>query len=545
MLGEFDAREGWAMDGIVSCAHWLTWRCSLTNGAAREHVRVARAIRDLPQIRTAFAAGQLSYSKVRALTRLATADRETELLQIALVTPSGPLERYLRGSLDADTETRRHANRTLTWRWAEDGALTLTARLSPEDGALVVEALEATAAKLTADAADAPPMEEPHDPDRGPYQDPYDVPAGTSTARADALVIICAQTGDPTDDDQEPNPTRRPELIVHVNLSDLTDPAPDAPRQGGSEPVSGAGSGSGSGSGSELGSGSDSGSCSGSGSGLDSQSQSQSQSQAGTSSTPTGRPTPNTTKHPQQPVPLLDGPRIQDGPALLGETARRLACDARIVIAIDGPTGETLDLGRASRFPNAALTRALWHRDGTCQYPGCNRRRFLVAHHITHWANGGPTTFINLVLLCGTHHRALHEGSYQLTRTPTGELLFTSPRGATITPAPAQTGHAKGATTSHQATITPDTTTPDWYGDRLDLSLAVQATRSNWDNRNTNTTGHRDNDRDLINSFITDPDNDRDLIDMFVNDPGDRELINTVVNDSDANDPGVNDPDIS
>jgi len=142
-----------------------------------------------------------------------------------------------------------------------------------------------------------------------------------------------------------------------------------------------------------------------------------------------------------------------------------------------------LDLGRASRFPNAALTRALWHRDGTCQYPGCNRRRFLVAHHLQHWANGGPTTLWNLCLLCTEHHRTLHEGNYQLTRTPAGELLFTSPRGATITPAPAQTGHAKGATTSHQATITPDTTTPDWYGDHLDLSLAVQATRSNWDNR--------------------------------------------------------------
>ena len=423
LLGEFDAREGWAVNGILSCAHWLAWRCSLSTGAAREHVRVARALRGLPLIQASFTAGRLSFSKVRALTRLATPDREQELVDLALVTPAGPLERFLRGlsgSLDAeaDAETRRHASRKVTWRWADDGSLVLTARLSPEDGAVVVEALEATRDRLRAEEAGARPLEELPDPELGPFQDPQDVPAGTSERRslADALVTICAEAGEPSSHtpDQIPHPTRRPELVVHVALADLT-------------------------------------------------------------TTPIGAD------------PLFDastpGPRLEGGPGLLRETARRLACDARIVISADGPTGATLDVGRAQRFPTAALTRALWQRDGGCRYPGCGRRRHLHAHHLVHWADGGLTSLLNLILLCGTHHRAVHEGQYTVARLLTGELRFASPGGTTLTPAPPLGGTTDGALAAHDADIDPWTATPDWFGDRLDLSHAVEATRSTWAER--------------------------------------------------------------
>lgn len=430
LLGEFDARQGWALEGVRSCAHWLTWRCGLGSGAAREHVRVARALRDLPRTQREFAAGHLSFSKVRAITRLATPDRETDLVEMALIMPSGPLERYLRGlqwTLDVEDVNRRHARRAVTWRWDDDGSLVLTAHLSPEDGAVVVEALEATSARLRADQAAAPALEELPDPDLGPYQNPQNVPAGTLSRRslADALVTICAEAGDPSADgpDQVPNPTRRAELIVHVNLADLTEapqPAQQPPQQSPQLP-------------------------------------------------PTHRP-------------AAPGPRIEDGPTLLRETARRLACDARIIVEADGPTGETLDLGRAMRFPNAALTRALWHRDGGCRYPGCAARRYLHAHHIQHWADGGPTRLANLALLCGAHHRAVHEGHYLVASSP-GGLVFVSPSGSTIVPAPALAGSATRAVASHDARVTPWTATPTWYGDRLDLGLAVEATRSNWDGR--------------------------------------------------------------
>lgn len=71
LLAEFDAREGWASWGSMSCAHWLSWRCSITPRTAREHLRVAHRLEELPEIRTAFARGELTYSKVRAITRVA------------------------------------------------------------------------------------------------------------------------------------------------------------------------------------------------------------------------------------------------------------------------------------------------------------------------------------------------------------------------------------------------------------------------------------------------------------------------------------------
>ena len=83
LLGDFDARRGWADWEMSSCAAWLSWKCQMSSGTAREHVRVARALRDLPVIRGEFAAGRLSYAKVRALTRIATPENEQGLAEIA------------------------------------------------------------------------------------------------------------------------------------------------------------------------------------------------------------------------------------------------------------------------------------------------------------------------------------------------------------------------------------------------------------------------------------------------------------------------------
>src|SRR5262245_28410281 len=77
LLAEFDDRNGWAGDGIRSCAHWLSWRAGMSLRTATEHLRVARALQNLPAIREAFAAGRLSYSKVRAITRIAGSDGST------------------------------------------------------------------------------------------------------------------------------------------------------------------------------------------------------------------------------------------------------------------------------------------------------------------------------------------------------------------------------------------------------------------------------------------------------------------------------------
>src|SRR6516162_7621109 len=96
LLGDFDARRGWASWDMNSCAEWLSWKCQMSSGTAREHVRVARALRELPVIRGEFGAGRLSYAKVRALTRIATPETEAGLAELAAPMTGNQLERFAR-----------------------------------------------------------------------------------------------------------------------------------------------------------------------------------------------------------------------------------------------------------------------------------------------------------------------------------------------------------------------------------------------------------------------------------------------------------------
>ena len=99
-------------------------------------------------------------------------------------------------------------------------------------------------------------------------------------------------------------------------------------------------------------------------------------------------------------------------------SARRLACDARVIPVVLGSRSEPLDLGRASYTVPTALRRALILRDKGCAFPGCDRtNRWCHSHHIRHWADGGTTEPDNLVLLCGRHHRLIHHSQWQCTIT--------------------------------------------------------------------------------------------------------------------------------
>src|SRR5271165_6094293 len=148
LLGDFDARRGWASWDMNSCAEWLSWKCQMSSGTAREHVRVARALRNLPVIRGEFGAGRLSYAKVRALTRIATPGTEAGLVELAGPMTGNQLERFARAHRqvsaadDADARVRRR----LAWRFEEDGSLAGTFRLPPLAGAVLLKALRAAAA---------------------------------------------------------------------------------------------------------------------------------------------------------------------------------------------------------------------------------------------------------------------------------------------------------------------------------------------------------------------------------------------------------------
>ena len=125
LLAEFDERRGWASWEMSSCAAWLSWKCQMSSGTAREHVRVARALRDLPVIRREFAAARLSYVKVRALTRIATPVTEEQLAVMAGPMTGNQLERFARAHRQCSRadDTAARVRRRLRWRFEEDGSL--------------------------------------------------------------------------------------------------------------------------------------------------------------------------------------------------------------------------------------------------------------------------------------------------------------------------------------------------------------------------------------------------------------------------------------
>ncbi|MCO5118397.1 MAG: HNH endonuclease [Burkholderiaceae bacterium] len=160
LIAEFDRREGWADGSTRSCAHWLSWKCGVDLGAAREKVRVARALAALPKISAAMAGGELSYSKVRALSRVATPATEDTLLMIALHGTAAHVETVVRHfrraqeSIALDREARQLATRGLHYHYDDDGALVLQARLPAEAGALLVKALDQATAGWHRDRRD-------------------------------------------------------------------------------------------------------------------------------------------------------------------------------------------------------------------------------------------------------------------------------------------------------------------------------------------------------------------------------------------------------
>jgi hypothetical protein len=393
LIREFDARGGW--DGARSCADWLSWRVGLDLGAARERVRVARALGELPLLSAALARGELSYSKVRALTRVATPQTEARLLAVGRAGTAAHVERIVRGwrYVDRQVEVRearaRHGARTLQVYTDEDGMLVVRGRLAPEAGAVLVRALEAARATLY------PVGRTVGDPTQGAVADPPT--AGQQQADALALVAETAlEHGLGTDPRSE-----RYQVVVHVDAAVLADPG-----------------------------------------------------------------------QPGQSV-------LEDGARVSAETSRRLACEATRVELRHGAGGAVLDVGRRTRAIPPALRRALEARDRGCRFPGCGVRH-AQGHHIHHWASGGPTRLPNLALLCGRHHRAVHEEGYTVVRDADGTLRFSTPQGWPIPDVPAPSAVPRDPMPALVATnrarglaIDSRTACPSWLGERLDLGWAI------------------------------------------------------------------------
>jgi len=415
LIRDFDARGGWG-NGFKSCAHWLTWRIGLDPSAARERVRVARALAALPLLAGALARGELSYSKVRALTRVATPETEERLLKVGRAGTAEHVERIVGGwrRVDRIAEAREsikcHRRRGVQVYQDEDGMVVIRGRLEPEAGAVLMKALEAAREALYQRA-------------RGTGMLNRNVSAETcGSVSAETLhpvtgQIVCEDT--PTWGQQQADALRllaetalhhgidpgtsgeRYQVVVHVDAPVLADP--DTP----GESV------------------------------------------------------------------------FENGAHVCAETSRRLACDATRVVMRYDEDGRLVEVGARTRTIPPALRRALHHRDPVCRFPGCGLP-FGQGHHIQHWAKGGPTTLSNLARLCRRHHRAVHEDGYEVERRPDGELQFTRPDGRLLPdvppPAAIPTDPVEALlaqNTAHGLHIDARTSRSGWLGERLDLGYAI------------------------------------------------------------------------
>jgi len=441
LIRKFDEEEGWNC-GFLSCAHWLIWRIGLAPNAARERVRVARALGELPLMSGAMKRGELSYSKVRALTRVARPNTEEELVELARAATAAQIERVVRAwrridrSVEAAEDELRDASSHVTTHVDENGMFVIRGRLAPEAGEVVMNALKAAGEKLYA--------EEPTDRP----------PVGKVRADALALVAESALKGglDPGSSGD------RYQVVVHVSEEELSVPE-QLPAVGCTSCVS--------------------------------------------AETPAARVSAETPTHPQEHatataeaahVSAEASPSLQpaNGPssprgAWLGdsqvpvsaETTRRIACDAGKV-RITHRSGQILSVGRKTRTIPPPIRRALEFRDQGCRFPGCTSKH-CDAHHIVHWADGGETKLSNLVLLCRRHHRLLHESGFSLRMSEAGAVRFFHRRGRPLeqSPAPPPVGlHAARELVEHLENagilITGKESMPSWDGRPLDLPYVME-----------------------------------------------------------------------
>ncbi len=462
MIAEFDRCGGWRTEEAMrSCAHWLAANCGIALGAAREKVRVARQLVGLPEINEAFSEGGISYSKVRAITRVATPENEGFMVHLAEQNSAGHLEKLVskyqpvpepgmagllgdeQGEVRAakasagavehgtapelDVEAARELARELYWFQDKDGMWVIHARLTPEQGQLVMKALQAVAR----------PLEEERQEEWKAKQ--------KARMQEVARKILRREQGTGEDVSAETSPACAQPGVSAGASGVGAGCHPDA---------ASAGSGSGRGAVEEL------------PSHLayaraeekisaETFSQHMNQVRADAlvamvehflASDPDYRGLQglkgsercqvvmhvdiNTLREQRSGVCCTHGrAHFEDKPWLSPDTARRLSCDASLVTVLEDDAGNVLNVGRKSRIVPSPIRRALRERDGVCQYPGCHESEHVDAHHIQHWADGGETSLENLVTLCRFHHRQLHRGCFDIRLNGVSAEIFYSAKG--------------------------------------------------------------------------------------------------------------------
>jgi len=467
LIGELDVRDAWAGHGVTSCAHWLSWQLGWSDTTAREHVRVAGALRALPLFRAELAAGRLSYSQVRAVTRIATAvEDEPRWLELARCCTGAQLDKIASGAARAkaaDTPGHeRPVKRAAQAEWDDDGDLVLTLRIPAHEAVPVLAVLEQYKSTVQAERdetlrellAEALP---------GPASASAEAPPASAPAKL--LAAEDAKGYDPL----QPFPRLEPDYPIgpdRIGLR-LTDAEQAALHTW---------------------------------EGMRSQwrdvrdawneRREQLLLQASARRVPTGTATladalvralTRPTDGPKTTVRLLVDPlsgwaRTQHDDLLpratLDALVRQLPTRADRSLRSNEAAVDLsgYDQDRASRVVSPALRRLLGQVDGErCRFPGCRHTRYLHAHHLVFWRDGGPTDLSNMILFCTKHHRLLHNLGYVLHLEPNRTLHVTSPDGTRLEHYPA----LPDASAEALPPATPDTLAPGYKGDRLDLGYTV------------------------------------------------------------------------
>ena len=450
LIAEFDRREAWAGPGLLSCAHWLAWRTGLRPGAAREQVRVARALTTLPEVQAAFAAGRLSYSQARAITRVAEPGDEARWVELARHSTAGQLERLVRGVRRgrraeedaADPELAAYRMRTKV-SYDEDGTFVMTVRVPAQHGAVVTAALDQVAAQLDRERA-AAGSAAPGSAVAAPRVDSDDEAVALTDAadltgapdRTESTELPGADRADPADpaDADETATLSKPAQPCGVSAG--------TPRATLAEALL-------------------------------------RMAQDSLAALPTAVARRGRAALNLQVDPLSGWARLADGellpPTSLASIRGSLPGGAhpgslRPLAAADLVRH---DVGRSRRLPGAALRELVGVLDGErCRFPGCTRVRRLDAHHVRFWRDGGRTDAANLLLLCARHHTLVHRDGFVLVLHPDRRLTVRTAAGVPVLHHP---GLPWGRADELDGTraVTPATLPPDTVEPRMDLGYAV------------------------------------------------------------------------
>jgi hypothetical protein len=389
LLARFDRWRGWERAGHRSCGHWLAFRTGFDLGTAREHVRVARALEGLPRTGAAMARGALSFSQVRALSRVAKAETEADLLKLATGCTTAQLERMVRawkkGSRadEAEWERERHRSRALSVFPDDDGMYVVQGRLNPEVGALLMRAVEAASDALYRERrriSEPAPTNALEAATKEARRRVHDTAQEAARRRADAMGLLAERALAAGFGAPGPDPVE-----TRSEADAVDEPGCACRRETAEAPISG-----------------------------------------------TRAERYQVVLHVDHETLAEEGEpgrsELEDGTRVSAETSRRFSCDAGLVRLSRARNGRALNVGRRTRTISPALRRALEVRDRGCRFPGCGLR-FTEAHHVVHWADGGETSLDNTLLLCRYHHRLVHEDGWRVEWWGAGRPAFRDPRG--------------------------------------------------------------------------------------------------------------------